>query len=191
MSLCSEHLHPVSLALCDAVGDSCTGWISLRPPLCAPTLSESHKSPSFYAASLHPNTHTHALMSSLLLVGRLHPGSIRFLAPPHSSDPLSLQLCVSCQPVWVELEMKPKHTWGLQGRPPGLSVSPSCHSLLRLPLITSFLPLVSPTGSHLQTFLKLNMNKGWSWEMCRFYERCFHSCGAVLKKYPQKTKNTE
>lgn len=137
-SLCSEHIHRLSVVLCLLFGTAAIAGY----PTCTHTLGD-HKS-LFYPASLHPNTHTRTLV-----IAALGLPSPPWVAPfPCIPSPLCLppllqpsvttavcQLSACSSRAGDEAET---HTWGLQGRRPGLFVSPSCHSLLKLPLITGF-----------------------------------------------------
>lgn len=121
-----------------AIQDSCTGSVPTHP--CVRAL-RGHKSPFLHHL---PTTHIHVTVSSLLLP--LHPVVLEqtllfplfpyipsaCLSPSPPSDPLSLQLCVSCWPVPVYSEMKLKCKGSA-----GKTAWPLCFTQLSLPLQTS------------------------------------------------------
>lgn len=116
--------------------DSCTGWLSLRSPPCPhtrPYAPISHKSPSLDHLPL-PNTtytHIHILMSSQLLFQWLCPVVLELTLLFTLFPPLQFSVTTAvCQLSACPSLVKDKaETEGLQGRQPGLSVSPSCHEV--------------------------------------------------------------
>lgn len=150
-----EHMRHVSVALCLS---GQLHWMALPPCLhthpmqpCIHIHCEAI-SHHLYTASLVPNTRRHVPMSSLPLFCRLCPvvpeltllfALFQYIPSPclhqrlHPTPPpiLCHYSCASAVGLYQSSQRWSRNTEGLQGRQPGLSVSPSCHSLFKLPLM--------------------------------------------------------
>lgn len=156
-----EHVHRVSVAL----------WLPFRTA--APARSPHTHAYAHYEAISHHFCTTSQLLtfmkpchrcscpSTPLCLSRLYYSLCFHTFPlPASLPPLPLILChYSCVSAVGLSQSTQRWSWnvkGLQGRQPGPSVSPSCHSHFRLPLIikASFFLLASPSEVFFCFFFK-------------------------------------